>query len=845
MILGKSNQTLHGHVADCLTAMQARLALDESVLKTVCIERLQVDWQEVAACLYYAAVMHDIGKATEIWQEQEADRIRTGSEHSIITHAIPSAFYTAAAWQLSSEEVNTPKHAATLAIWGHHGQLHSQSANSGKSTRLNLLSEGWKELSDLAHQASGLPAKLTLPVGAQDCSLKFMEEKLNRWKEKLPRSLDAKLRFKALYCLMASLLRTCDTAASRVAGGISETVACSANPGGAFLTDPTKTPLLRDWHAIFDADILNGHLPYRLQRRSDELSGLCDLLNAGCGEGKTAFALRYAQHLMRQGKINRIIFTMPTKFTSNNMHKDFRKEYQLPSNLVGLFHSDSLAFLKRETSNDNEKNSASELQQEDKVYHRPITISTVDHLLMSFYHGFKYSDWAFGNILQSLIVFDELHHYETLTVSAINEILAVLRILRIPHLIMTATIPATRINAINARLPGDPQLLYSPIRSDGREEGPVPEGRSLRVKEAFAFVKRDERMVWAVREDKKIRYEVAGNLLDDLVTHQNLRQIVFVNQVEKAKAVARAIRNDTRFAKHCRIVCYHAEFIGKDRDEKEREIRELFAKDATSPCILIATQIAELSLDISADRMYSEIAPLDAIAQRGGRLNRNGISCFMANGLRYEMVIYTLDFEDKSDVLPYVSLERHNAQSPDQRHLLARSWDILPDHATYRFDDICVWVNDLYDTYHPLNHGNMRQAILDDVVFGHKPQERYSEHGEDDSGQVILRAKEYETFDVVPAMFVGKLTESSEDNRAFLLKINESKFWKSHTEGLIEKECQSIRVYKRGKKQPEYETRTYFSLKRPYTYNDGVDFTGQSEYPADDTPIHIPSNIGL
>ena len=176
-------------------------------------------------------------------------------------------------------------------------------------------------------------------------------------------------------------------------------------------------------------------------------------------------------------------------------------------------------------------------------------------------------------------------------------------------------------------------------------------------------------------------------------------------------------------------------------------------------------------------------------------------------------------------------------------HLLQRSWTILPNNDVYRFDNICLWVNTLYEKDISLNHANLRQAVLDDAVFGSKPQERYSEHGEEDSGQVILRAKEYETFDVVPQMFEGDLTESSEMNRNFLVKINEFKFWKAYTQGLIERVEKSILVYRRRSDQSEYQERKYFVLKRPYTFDYGIDFTGDLDFPTDDQPIKIPSNV--
>lgn len=850
VILGKENQTLLGHVTDCLTAMNARIDRDEPVLRTVCAERLGVDWEEVAACLRFAAVMHDIGKATDQWQKEEHERAQKHLDRSLITHALPSAFITLEALNIprpnSDAPVVTPRHAMTLAILGHHGQLHDGSATSAlKDLRsVALLDEGWSELAKLATEASGFTLQ-PFPTG-KPIPLSTMGKPWEAWKrDGLPRRNDELLRFKGLYCLMASLLRTFDVAASKVAGEIPIEQASYERPGGPFLTEPKQTPFLYDWRQVRDADVLGGKAPNQLQRRSDELNGLCDLLNAGCGEGKTALALRHAQELMRASKINRVIFTLPTRFTSNNMHRDMRELYRLPKEVIGLCHGDSLAFLKKE-ADEGERDSAREQGGRDRFYDRPITLSTVDHLLLSLYHGYKNADQAFGNILQSLVIFDELHHYETLTVSAIKEALAVLRLLRIPHLIMTATIPDTRTVILNERLPGEPQVRYEPLVSDGKEE-PKDDLTKRRVKEAFTFRKAEEPMVRVLREKGQApRYIISPALLEDLHQHRHLRQIVFVNQVEKAKAVAKAATAHFADGAACPILCYHAEFIGQDRDRKEREIRAAFNSDA--PCLLVATQIAELSLDISAERMHSEIAPLDDIAQRGGRLNRNGVTPTRADGQPYEMIVYPLDFDGPSDVLPYVNLKQHLA-SPlaETPHLLQRSWDILPDGVPYRFDNVRNWVNTLYDQTEPLTHPHFRTAVHEDAVFGSRPQDRYSEKGEDDQGQVVLRAREYETFDVVPQKFEGQLMDKAEDNRAFLLTINQFKFFRAKQRELIHEKPVSIRVFKRRGGKGEHETRCYLILDRRYDYGYeyGVDFTGETDFDPDelDSPPADRGNI--
>jgi len=73
------------------------------------------------------------------------------------------------------------------------------------------------------------------------------------------------------------------------------------------------------------------------------------------------------------------------------------------------------------------------------------------------------------------------------------------------------------------------------------------------------------------------------------------------------------------------LILYHSQFTYRDRLAKEKIIRDKAKPGAPrTPFTLVATQVIEVSLDISADIMYTELAPVDALGQRGGRLNRKG-----------------------------------------------------------------------------------------------------------------------------------------------------------------------------------------------------------------------------
>jgi CRISPR-associated endonuclease/helicase Cas3 len=66
----------------------------------------------------------------------------------------------------------------------------------------------------------------------------------------------------------------------------------------------------------------------------------------------------------------------------------------------------------------------------------------------------------------------------------------------------------------------------------------------------------------------------------------------------------------------------HSRFILKDRKEKEREIMKFF--NSQEKGLWITTQLAEVSLDLDADYLFTELSTADSLIQRMGRCNRKG-----------------------------------------------------------------------------------------------------------------------------------------------------------------------------------------------------------------------------
>ncbi|MCU0649863.1 MAG: CRISPR-associated helicase Cas3' [Gemmatimonadaceae bacterium] len=99
------------------------------------------------------------------------------------------------------------------------------------------------------------------------------------------------------------------------------------------------------------------------------------------------------------------------------------------------------------------------------------------------------------------------------------------------------------------------------------------------------------------------------------------------NTVDECLAAAALLR-----AEGIEPLVFHARFAQGDRQRREREVLALFGRpDATRPereserrgRVLVATQVVEQSLDLDFDAMVSDLAPVDLLIQRAGRLWRH------------------------------------------------------------------------------------------------------------------------------------------------------------------------------------------------------------------------------
>lgn len=245
--------------------------------------------------------------------------------------------------------------------------------------------------------------------------------------------------------------------------------------------------------------------------------------------------------------------------------------------------------------------------------------------------------WGLGN---RTVVLDEVHAYDTYTTQLIHALCRWLRALGSSVILMSATLPVqTRRDLLGAwgvtpdPAPDYPRLTVARTGDAAPISRHIPGPRRILTLELKATDPAPESVA-----AQAVALADAGGTVT-----------VIVNTVQRAQDVFRAVRSllGERFQSMCRgskhaqkvgVHLYHARYPAKDRGEREERVLRYLGKQPArfekkgqaheedvrpERFILIATQVAEQSLDFDTDVLISDLAPVDLLLQRAGRLHRH------------------------------------------------------------------------------------------------------------------------------------------------------------------------------------------------------------------------------
>ena len=345
------------------------------------------------------------------------------------------------------------------------------------------------------------------------------------------------------------------------------------------------------------------------------------LVAAPTGAGKTDFLLRRCK--------GRIFYTLPFQASINAMYDRIKQDLHDTNALVVLLHAAS------ELKVDKESN-----KTEERIMQRLVGASIkvmTPHQIASLVFGIKGYEAMALDLKGCDVILDEIHTYSNTIQAIVLRIIEVLISLECRIHIGTATMPSVLHDKI-LHLLGGKENVY---------EVSLPQ----KVLNSF-----NRHQVYKIPQ-----IEDAFSIISEAVNKR--QKLLFVcNQVKRAQSLYCQLSD--RYPNVSRMLI-HSRYKREDRTKLEFELKNTFNAMDNTPCIVVSTQVVEVSLDISFDILITECAPIDALIQRFGRINRKRTIETIGH---YKPVYIVAPYEEKSKALPY---------TPE---VLTRTFEVLPDH---------------------------------------------------------------------------------------------------------------------------------------------------------------------
>jgi CRISPR-associated endonuclease/helicase Cas3 len=377
------------------------------------------------------------------------------------------------------------------------------------------------------------------------------------------------------------------------------------------------------------------HALYPLSSKAADSDKPHTLVTACTGAGKTDYLLRRCR--------GRVFYMLPFQASINAMFNRIKADLEdkNPELDIRLLHGMS------QISGDNKDPEETALQN---LVGSSVKVLT-PHQVFSVIFGLQGYEALILDLKGCDIILDEIHVYNNVTQAMVVKVIEVLKHLHCRIHIGTATMPSK---------------LYAQI-VDILGPGNVLETR-LDEEELSSFDRH--------RVHKLEQWAGAEGVVSNAI--QNQQKILLVhNRVADSQQSYNELK-----AKHPEtdIMLIHSRFRRGDRAEKERLLMDRFNR-SDKACIVISTQVVEVSLDISFDVMVTQAAPIDALIQRFGRINRKRTEETIG---KYKDVYVIQPPEGEKEAKPY---------DPD---VLQRSYNALPDGEVLQEKDLQKMIDRVY-----------------------------------------------------------------------------------------------------------------------------------------------------
>lgn len=446
------------------------------------------------------------------------------------------------------------------------------------------------------------------------------------------------------------------------------------------------------------------------------------VLEAQMGLGKTEAALSAAEILASKWHCEGIFFGLPTQATANGIFPRLQSwaeaEGQAEEIKLGIRLAHGMAMLHkgyrelfRGKASQNEDGSEGGLvvhswfEGRKQALLSSFVIGTVDQLLMAALQQ-KHVMLRHLGLSGKVVIIDECHAYDAYMSCYLERALEWLGIYQVPVILLSATLPTERrVKLIEAYLGGKPKE-----ESDGwrkNDEYPLLTytfGNDVRQRVIPVDTPRKQIRIIKEKEETIIK------ILKERLSEGGCAGVI-VNTVFQAQEIAKKIRRELP---EYPVLLVHARFTMADRQKIEEGLLTRIGKNSlpkTRNLIVVGTQILEQSLDIDFDFLITQLAPMDLLLQRMGRLQRHG---------------HRKRPEPLKEPMCIVCKSEENSGGSRQIYgdwLLERTEELLPDKIMLP-DDISPLVQ---ETYREMQKGEKLFSLWEEHRRKQKMKERKAE----------------------------------------------------------------------------------------------------------------------
>jgi CRISPR-associated endonuclease/helicase Cas3 len=361
------------------------------------------------------------------------------------------------------------------------------------------------------------------------------------------------------------------------------------------------------------------------------------------GAGKTEAALTLASRILGAGGGTGCFIALPTMATSNAMYERMAEVYSClyedecrPSltlshgsrHLSDTFRNsyrDSLLTVPHngEISDEDRNEGKAHCSQwladsSKKALLADVGVGTVDQILMAGLPIRYQSLRAFG-MSQKVLIVDEVHAFDAYMLRLLENIITAQAAFGGSVILLSATLPfSVREKFCNAFSTG---LRTNCVPPRQKDVFPLVTSVTARVV--------DEK---GVETRRSVAREVDVNFcenIDDVyeLIERSVREEKCVCWIRNTITDVTASFDELQRKGVVNLDMFHSRFALNDRLNIEKRVLKRFGKDSTSEerksQVLVASQVVEQSLDLDFDVMISDLAPIDLLIQRAGRLHRH------------------------------------------------------------------------------------------------------------------------------------------------------------------------------------------------------------------------------